>query len=59
MGYKIFNAEGRLVGGDDVLDQTVKNVAAEEEGWVTDDEGAVVYTSPARAAMLAEAEEGE
>lgn len=52
MEYKVFNAEGRHVAGDAVLDEVVKAAAMLVDGWVEDDEGTIVYTSPGRRAAL-------
>ena len=46
MGYKVFNAAGEHVAGDAVLDEVVKAAAMLVDGWVEDDAGEVVYTSP-------------
>lgn len=43
MGYRIFDADGRLTGGDSVLDDVVRDVARDEGGYVLDDSGAVVF----------------
>lgn len=56
MGYKVFNAAGEHVAGDAVLDEVVKAAAMLVDGWVEDDKGNVVHTSPGRRAAL-EAEE--
>ena len=57
MEYRVFNAEGRHVAGDAVLDEVVKAAVMLVDGWVEDDKGNVVHTSPGRrAALEAEAE---
>lgn len=52
MEYRVFNAEGRHVAGDAVLDEVVKAAAMLVDGWVEDDKGNVVHTSPGRRAAL-------
>lgn len=52
MGYKIFNASGEHVAGDAVLDEVVKAAALLVDGWVEDEEGTIVYTSPGRRIVL-------
>lgn len=57
MGYKVFNAAGEHTAGDEVLDDVLKAAALLVNGWVEDEAGQVVYTSPGRhAALDAEAE---
>ncbi len=57
MEYKVFNAAGEHTAGDEVLDDVLKAAALLVNGWVEDEAGQVVYTSPGRhAALEAEAE---
>lgn len=46
MGYKVFNADGKVVAGDGVLDSAVQGAALLVNGWVEDDAGKMVYESP-------------
>lgn len=55
MGYKIFDASGKHIAGDDALDEVVKAGALIVDGWVVDDAGSIVYTSPRRKAALEQA----
>lgn len=54
MEYKIFNADGKHIAGDAVLDEVVKAGALIVDGWVEDQDGNIVYTSPGRRAALEE-----
>jgi len=57
MGYKIFDAKGELVGGDDVLDEAVKGAALLVNGWVEDADGVLAYDSPGHIEAMRRAEE--
>ncbi|MBN7792434.1 hypothetical protein [Microbacterium esteraromaticum] len=43
MGFRIFNAAGRLTGGDGVLDDAVRDAARADGGYVLNDAGEVVF----------------
>lgn len=46
MGYKVFNADGEEVAGDEFLDAAVQGAALLVNGWVEDAAGTMVYESP-------------
>jgi len=57
MGYRVLNAQGELVAGDDVLDDVLKAAALLVNGRVVDDRGVVVYSSPGHEEALRRSEE--
>ncbi|QDP45550.1 hypothetical protein SEA_FUZZBUSTER_66 [Microbacterium phage FuzzBuster] len=46
MGYRVLDAEGELIAGDDTLDDVLKASALLINGWIVDEAGEVVYDSP-------------
>ena len=59
MEYRIFNADGKHIAGDAVLDEVVKAGALIVDGWVEDQDGNTVYTSPGRRVALEEQAKAE
>lgn len=53
MAFSVHDADGHVIAGDPQLDDELKASARLVNGWITDDDGKIVYESPKRAEILA------